>query len=123
MHCTTTNMWGSVATGWEPSTDLSSWDKVVVVVTHMSDCAGEYFKLSVVLQDSDHPGDVEAARGVLLGLDAVDDETNIIELDLTSELQTCDVAKAHHLAIFCQQDNAKFTISRVYLERPNRIRR
>ena len=117
MHCTTTNMWGSVATGWEPSADLSPWSKIVVVVTHMDGCAGETFKLAVFLQDSDHPGDVDAERCVALGLDAVDDETNMIELDLTSELQTCDVSKAYFLGIMCERPGAKFTISRVYLER------
>ena len=110
-------MWGFVATDWEPSTDLSSWDKVVVVVTNMDDCAGETFKLSVFLQDSDHPGDVEAERYVYLGLDAVDDETNMIEMDLTLERPNCNVSKAYILGIMCERPGAKFTISRVYLER------
>ena len=117
MHCTTTGVWGAVGTGWEPFADLSPWSKIVVVVTHMDGCAGEAFKLAVFLQDSDHPGDVDAERYVYLFLDAVDDETNIIEMDLTPERPNCNVSKAYILGIMCERPGAKFTISRVYLER------
>jgi len=116
MHCTTTDMFGAIATGWEPSRDLSPWEKLVIVVTSMNGCAGDYYKLTAFLRDSEHQ-DVDDCQYVDLGLDAPDNATNKIEFDLTRNYLILDVSKAHVLGVMCDRSNAKFTISRVYLER------
>ena len=114
LSCTLTGEWGAASTGWDPTTDLSSWDKIVIVVESMSGCDGEWFKLKAYLRDNteSEPNQMEGQ----LGLDAPDNQQNNLIIDLHQQ-KACDLTQAKILAIQCQPNGAVFTISRVYLEK------
>ena len=114
LHCTLTGEWGALSTGWDPTTDLSGWDKIIFVVTNMSGCDGEYFKLKAYLRDYTE-SETNQMEG-LLGLDALDNDTNYLVIDLHQN-KPCDITKARILAVQCQPNGAEFKISRVYLEK------
>jgi hypothetical protein len=114
LKVTLTGEWGAVSTGWDPSFDLSGWDKIVVVVENMSGCAGEWFKLKAYLRDNteSEPNQMEGQ----LGLDAEDNQQHYLVIDLHQD-KACDLTKARILAVQCQPDGAIFKISKVYLEK------
>ena len=114
MTCTLTGEWGAASTGWNPVTDLSDWDKIVILVENMSGCDGEYFKLKAYLRDNTE-SEANQMEGVL-GLDAPDNQQNYLVIDLHQD-KACDLTKARILAIQCQTNGAVFKISRVYLEK------
>jgi len=104
--------WGAVSTGWNPSRDLSEWDKIVIEVSHMDGCAGEWFKLKAYLRDESE-SETNQMEG-LLGLDAPDNELNYLVIDLHQD-KACDITKARILAVQCEPTGGIFTISSVYL--------
>jgi len=114
MVTTLTGEWGAVSTGWDPSFDLSGWDKIIVLVESMSGCDGEWFKLKAYLRDNteSEPNQMEGQ----LGLDANDNEQNYLVIDLHQN-KACDLTKARILAVQCQPNGAVFKISKVYLEK------
>jgi hypothetical protein len=114
LKTTLTGEWGAVSTGWEPSFDLSGWDKIIILVENMSGCDGEWFKLKAYLRD-DTESEANQMEG-LLGLDAPDNQQNYLVIDLHQD-KACDLTKARILAIQCQPNGAVFKISRVYLEK------
>jgi len=104
--------WGAVSTGWDPSRDLSEWDKIVFEVSHMDGCDGQWFKLKAYLRDESEsePNQMEG----LLGLDAPDNQLNYLVIDLHQN-KACDLTKARILAVQCEPTGGIFTISSVYL--------
>ena len=115
MTCTLTGEWGAVSTGWDPSIDLSEWERIVILVDNMNGCDGEWFKLKAYLRDY-----TESENNQLegqLGLDAEDNVQNNLVIDLKQEKEGFDLTKARLLAIQCQPNGAVFKISRVYLEK------
>lgn len=110
-----TSAWGALSTGWDPEIDLTGWDKIVILVDKMEDCKGEWFYLKAYLRDKSEsePGQMEG----LLGLDADPTVQNYLVIDLKQEKEGFDLTHARILAIQCQPQGAKFTISRVYLEK------
>jgi len=115
LQTTITSEWGAVSTGWEPEVDLSSWDRIVVVVDQMTGCAGEWFKLKAYLRDQSD-SESNQLEGTL-GLDADDSIQHNLVIDLKQENANFDITKCRVLAIQCQPETATFTISRVYLEK------
>lgn len=111
---TLTGEWGAVSTGWDPSFDLSGWDKIVILVESMSGCDGEWFKLKAYLRDNTESEENQMEG--LLGIDAPDNQQNYLVIDLHQE-KACDLTKARILAVQCQPNGAIFKISRVYLEK------
>ena len=118
LKCTLTGEWGAMSTGWDPTIDLSSWDRIVIVVENMSGCDGEWFKLKAYLRDNTE-SEANQMEGQL-GLDAPDNEKNYLVIDLHQE-KACDLTQAKILAIQCQPNGAVFKISRVYLEKEGEI--
>ena len=105
--------WGALSMGWDPERDLSEWDKIVFEVSHMEDCAGEWFKLKAYLRDE---SDTEAKQMEgFLGLDAVDNDLNYLVIDLHQQVDSFDLTKARVLAVQCEPTGGIFTISSVYL--------
>ena len=108
--------WGAVSTGWDPTRDLSEWDKIVIEVDYMDGCEGEWFKLKAYLRDitESEPNQMEG----LLGLDAPDNELNYLVIDLHQD-KACDITIARILAVQCEPTGATFHISSVYLLKEN----
>ena len=113
LQATITGQWGAVSTGWDPERDLSEWDKIVIIVESMENCAGEWFKLKAYLRDHSE-SEANQMEG-MLGLDADDNVQNYLVIDLHQEKPGFDLTQARILAIQCQPAGAKFTISSVYL--------
>ena len=115
LQCELTSNWGALSTGWDPEIDLTGWDKIVILVDKMEGCKGEWFYLKAYLRDKSEsePGQMEG----LLGLDADPAVQNYLVIDLKQEKEGFDLTHARILAIQCQPQGAKFTISRVYLEK------
>ena len=107
--------WGAVSTGWDPEIDLSSWDKIVVVVDRMDGCEGQWFKLKAYLRDKSESEDKQLEG--TLGLDAADNEQHEIVINLKQEKEGFDITKCRILAIQSEPTGATFTISRVYMEK------
>ena len=107
--------WGAVSTGWDPEIDLSSWDKIVVVVDRMDGCEGQWFKLKAYLRDKSE-SEEKQLEGTL-GLDAADNEQHEIVINLKQEKEGFDITKCRILAIQSEPTGATFTISRVYMEK------
>ena len=109
--------WGAVSMGWDPSRDLSEWDKIVFEVSHMDGCAGDWFKLKAYLRDitESEPNQMEG----LLGLDAPDNKLNYLVIDLHQPVEGFDLTKARVLAVQCEPTGATFTISSAYLLKEN----
>ena len=108
---------GAVSMGWDPSRDLSEWDKIVFEVSHMEDCEGEWWKLKAYLRDvTDSEG--KQMEG-FLGLDAVDNELNYLVIDLHQEVEGFDLTKARVLAVQSEPTGATFIISSAYLLKEN----
>ena len=105
--------WGALSMGWDPSRDLSEWDKIVFEVSHMEDCAGDWFKLKAYLRD-EADSENKQMEG-LLGLDAVDNELNYLVIDLHQQVEGFDLTKARVLAVQCEPTGGIFTISSAYL--------
>ena len=114
MTCTLTGEWGAASTGWDPTIDLTGWDKIIILVENMNGCDGEWFKLKAYLRDNTE-SESNQMEG-LLGLDAEDRQQNYLVIDLHQD-KACDITKARILAIQCQPNGAVFKISRVYLEK------
>jgi len=114
MTCTLTGEWGAASTGWDPTIDLTGWDKIIILVEDMNGCDGEWFKLKAYLRDNTE-SEQNQMEG-LLGLDAEDRQQNYLVIDLHQD-KACDITKARILAIQCQPNGAIFKISRVYLEK------
>ena len=114
MTCTLTSEWGAASTGWDPTIDLTGWDKIIILVEDMNGCDGEWFKLKAYLRDNTE-SEQNQMEG-LLGLDAEDRQQNYLVIDLHQD-KACDITKARILAIQCQPNGAIFKISRVYLEK------
>ena len=117
LQCELTGDWGALSTGWDPETDLSSWDKIIIVVESMDGCTGEWFKLKAYLRDHSE-SEANQMEG-LLGLDAEDNAQNYLVIDLHQEKEGFDLTHARILAIQCQPTGAKFVISRAYFEKEN----
>ena len=111
MFCSLTGEYGFARIGWQPNMDISSWDKLVIVVERLNGCDGEFFKLKALLRDEQGESLVNT-----LGLDVQDNVQNLLEIDLTQQTD-CDLTKIYSLAIQCQPNGAEFTISRIYLEK------
>jgi hypothetical protein len=114
MTCTLNGEWGAASTGWDPTADLSEWDKIIILVDYMSGCDGQWFKLKAYLRDESE-SEANQMEG-LLGLDADDNIQNYLVIDLHQD-KACDLSKARILAIQCQPNGAIFKISKVYLEK------
>ena len=114
LKCTLTGQWGALSTGWDPTTDLSGWDKIIFIVENMSGCDGEWFKLKAYLRDNTE-SEANQMEG-LLGNDAPDNQQNYLVIDLHQQ-KACDLTHARILAVQCQTNGAVFKISRVYLEK------
>jgi len=104
--------WGAVSTGWDPTRDLSEWDKIVFEVSHMDGCAGNWFKLKAYLRDETESEDNQMEG--LLGNEAPDNELNYLVIDLHQD-KACDITKARILAVQCEPTGGIFTISSAYL--------
>ena len=109
--------WGAVSMGWDPERDLTEWDKIVFEVSHMEDCAGEWWKLKAYLRDESDT-DTKQMEG-FLGLDAVDNELNYLVIDLHQQVEGFDLTKARVLAVQCEPTGGIFTISSAYLLKEN----
>ena len=108
---------GAVSMGWDPSRDLSEWDKIVFEVSHMEDCEGEWWKLKAYLRDvTDSEG--KQMEG-FLGNDAPDNELNYLVIDLHQEVEGFDLTKARVLAVQSEPTGATFIISSAYLLKEN----
>jgi len=117
LQTTITSDWGAVSMGWDPTRDLSEWDKIVFEISHMDGCAGNWFKLKAYLRDeADSEG--KQMEG-LLGLDAPDNELNYLVIDLHQEVEGFDLTKARVLAVQCEPTGGIFTISSAYLLKEN----
>ena len=109
--------WGALSMGWDPERDLSEWDKIVFEVSHMEDCAGNWFKLKAYLRD-ESDNENKQMEG-LLGLDAVDNDLNYLVIDLHQQVEGFDLTKARVLAVQCEPTGGIFTISSAYLLKEN----
>jgi len=121
LQTTITSDWGAVSTGWDPEIDMTKWDKIVIEVSNMDNCAGEWWKLKAYLRDK---SDTEAKQMEgFLGLDAPDNQLNYLVIDLHQQVEGFDLTKARILAVQCQPTGGIFTISSVYLlkEEPSAV--
>ena len=110
-----TGEWGALSTGWDPETDLSGWDKIIILVDRMEGCKGEWFQLKAYLRDKSE-SESNQMEG-LLGNDADGTTQQYLVIDLKQEKAGFDLTQSRILAIQCQPAGAKFVISRVYLEK------
>ncbi len=115
--CALSNEWGAMATGWNPTIDISGWDKIIILVDYMSGCDGEWFKLKAYLRDYVNKDSEDGQMEGLLGLDAPDNQQNYLVIDLKQEGKNVNLTAVGVLGIQCQPNGAYFKISRVYLER------
>jgi hypothetical protein len=99
--------------GWDPERDLTEWDKIIIEVSHMEGCAGEWFKLKAYLRDVSE-SESNQMEGVL-GLDADDNVLNYLVIDLHQQKENFDLTQARILAVQCQPTGGIFTISSAYL--------
>jgi len=105
--------WGAVSMGWDPTRDLSEWDKIVFEVSHMDGCEGNYWKLKAYLRDvADSEGKQMIGE---LGLDAPDNQLNYLVIDLHQQVEGFDLTKARVLAVQCEPTGGIFTITSAYL--------
>ena len=109
--------YGALSMGWDPERDLSEWDKIVFEVSHMEDCAGQWFKLKAYLRDS-ADNEHKQMEG-LLGLEAPDNQLNYLVIDLHQQVEGFDLTKARVLAVQCEPTGGIFTISSAYLLKEN----
>lgn len=110
-----TGLWGALSTGWDPETDLSGWDKIIILVDRMEGCVGTWFQLKAYLRDKSE-SESNQMEG-LLGNDADGTTQQYLVIDLKQEKAGFDRTQARILAIQCEPKGAKFLISRVYLEK------
>ena len=113
LQTTITSDYGAVSMGWEPTRDLSEWDKIVFEISYMENCAGEWWKLKAYLRD-----EVDAESKQMegfLGLDAPDNQLNYLVIDLHQQVEGFDLTKARVLAVQCEPTGGIFTISSAYL--------
>ena len=116
LKCILTSEWGAMAIGWN-TTDLSGWDKIVIVVENMNGCDGEEFKLKAYLRDYVNKDSEQGQMEGYLGLDAEDRQQNYLEINLKQEGKNVNLTACGVLGIQCQPNGAEFKISRVYLEK------
>lgn len=110
-----TGEWGALSTGWDPVTDLSEWDKIIFLVESMEGCKGDWFQLKAYLRDVSEK-EAHQMEG-LLGNDADGSQQQYLVIDLKQEKDSFDLTQARILAVQCQKKDAKFVISRAYLEK------
>lgn len=110
-----TGEWGALSTGWDPETDLSGWDKIIILVDRMEGCVGTWFQLKAYLRDKSE-NESNQMEG-LLGNDADGTTQQYLVIDLKQEKAGFDLTQSRILAVQCQPAGAKFVISRVYLEK------
>ena len=122
LKCILTGEWGAMATGWN-TTDLSGWDKIVIVVENLNGCDGEWFKLKAYLRDYVNKDSEQGQMEATLGLDAEDNVQNYLVIDLKEEGKNVNLTACGVLAIQCQPNGAEFKISRVYLEKEENVER
>ena len=117
LKCILTSEWGAMATGWNPTRDLSEWDKIVIVVENMNGCDGEYWKLKAYLRDYVNKDSEQGQMEGYLGLEAEDRQQNYLVIDLKQEGKNVNLTACGALGIQCQPNGGEFKISRVYLEK------
>ena len=112
-----TSEYGYMAIGWNPTIDLSSWDKLVVEVANTNGCGGEHYLIKAFLRDLVNKdvenGQMEAAIG------PYEDEGRpyTLEINLKEEGKNVNLTACGVIGIQVQPNGAIFQISRVYLQK------
>ena len=117
LKATLTGGWGAIVTRWEPTIDLSDWDKIVIVVDYMSDCEGQWWKLKAYLRDLAHMDSENGQMEGMLDVETPDDAQNFLIIDLKQQGSSVDLTSVGVLGIQCEPNGAVFKISRVFLEK------
>ena len=112
-----TSEYGYMAIGWNPTIDLSSWDKLVVEVANTNGCGGEHYLIKAFLRDLVNKdvenGQMEAAIGPF----EPEGRPYTLEINLKEEGKNVNLTACGVIGIQVQPNGAEFKISRVYLQK------